>query len=106
MNAADASGKTALMCAIENENVAAVNRLLSLGADANLADSTGRTALFYLLKNIGGRTYDMASILLEYGADVHVCDNSGVQFLPYAEENGWDELQQLFLEYAQNEDSE
>lgn len=106
VNAADASGKTALMCAIENENVAAVNRLLSLGADANLTDSTGRTALFYLLKNIGGRTYDMASILLEYGADVNVCDNSGVQFLPYAEENGWDELQQLFLEYAQNEDSE
>lgn len=39
-------------------------------------------------------------------AAVQACIDSGVQFLPYAEENGWDELQQLFLEYAQNEDSE
>ncbi len=49
LNAADKSGKTALMCAARRGNKEIVNLLLSRLAVANKKDKVGRTALMYAL---------------------------------------------------------
>lgn len=45
INARDDDGRTALMYAVESENLAVVKALVDKGADVNVRDNCGRTAL-------------------------------------------------------------
>ena len=59
-----------LMIACENKHKELAILLLSSKADANLRDENGFTALARVCKHGG---YDIANLLIQYGADVQLC---------------------------------
>jgi ankyrin repeat protein len=60
-------GKTALMIAVESNNIEAVKLLLEKGADIEAKDALGNTALLLAKKN-----NEIPKLLIEKGADVNI----------------------------------
>lgn len=74
-----AVGRTALMEACEFSTPAMVEHLLKMGADPNLKNENGETAIFCM------RHPEMAGILHKYGADFSILDDRGKNCLsPYS----------------------
>jgi hypothetical protein len=74
-----AVGRTALMEACEFSTPAMVEHLLKMGADPNLKNENGETAIFCM------RSPEMAGILHKYGADFSILDDMGKNCLsPYS----------------------
>lgn len=73
---------TPLMAAVYKNNNDIAKMLLDLGADANIADTKGTTALHYaiMFKNI-----DLIKVLIDNGADIKLKDNKGLSPLDLAE---------------------
>ncbi|QEN08006.1 hypothetical protein EXM22_08420 [Oceanispirochaeta crateris] len=71
----DDRGRTALMRAVWQERTDLVRRLLSSGADPNLKDMNGQTALYFALQFTHDN--DILSLLLRAGARTDLVDNSG-----------------------------
>lgn len=76
-----ASGRTALMRAAGALSLGQAKALLGAGADPNLQDSHGFTALRYLSRKSGTRAQEksapMVRLLLAAGADPSIADNKG-----------------------------
>ncbi len=86
LNVTDDDGKTALMCAAENDRYKEAG-LLADKSDINVTDNTGKTALMYACEN---GSYRVTGLLfgLDKGLDSLAADNSGKTALDYAQANG------------------
>ena len=77
------------MASVMSGNIQIVEKLLSLKADTNQKDTTGKTALLYATffnKN------EIAKTLLKNGADINIKDDEGKKALDYAVTNKNTEL--------------
>jgi hypothetical protein len=93
-------GVTALMAA---KNIAIVQQLLTAGADVNLKDKEGRTALIRAVLNNNG---PLVEKLLKAHADPDIQDNQGETALTWAKLFGHDRIVSLLLEAGANPMSE
>ncbi|XP_031549468.1 uncharacterized protein LOC116287002 [Actinia tenebrosa] len=127
VNRTDDEGKTALMHALQNDNVRLAYELIDSGADVKAIDENGRTALFYpslcentsvlqkILKSVDinttdhwGKTALMLAVeqnresivaeLIEAGADVNVIDKKGSTALVYCSQIS-DEQMPMYDDY-------
>ena len=71
LNDVDEDNKTALLYAIRFINHEAIHELLQAGADPNIQDRHGKTALMYTTNQ------HFIYFLLEYGADGRIKDHEG-----------------------------
>lgn len=71
VNTQDASGETALHLAVENDAVDNVKYLLDHGANPNLQDCVGWTAMFVV------KSVKCMGVLLDFGADLQCLDKDG-----------------------------
>jgi len=72
---------TALMAAVFKNDIEIAKMLLDLGADPNIADPNGTTALHYATRfsNI-----DLIKLLIAYDVDINLRDSKGFSALDYA----------------------
>jgi len=70
----DEGSNTPLIFSVFDRNFDVTRKLIELGADPNVQNSEGVTALFYL---VAMEEPDMADFLIENGADVNIADNQG-----------------------------
>jgi ankyrin repeat protein len=87
VNRLDENGWTALMSAVMDLERDDVAHLLGRGADVNLQDTTGKTALMHAGRFSIGDGYDQLAIvtmLLEHGADLNLQDQMGRTALMHA----------------------
>jgi hypothetical protein len=87
----------AVMVAACHCNMVILKAILEHGADVNLQDRTGRTALICA----AAQDYsEGVKMLLEAGAAVNICTNTGLTALRHAVASGADETAQLLLNYG------
>lgn len=80
VNAADESGITPLMVAIESGNISTIKMLLSKGASINAQDTLGRTALMFAVQGISKKPdVEIIDLLLKSGANVNLTTNGASQ---------------------------
>ncbi|MBR6356354.1 MAG: ankyrin repeat domain-containing protein [Alphaproteobacteria bacterium] len=88
-------GTTALQEAIRLNNAELVRYLLDNGADIELRDTNGNTALLYAVRSDAQPA--IISALLQHGADINVKDNQGNMPISYALEQNHDSATILSL---------
>lgn len=78
INQQNAFGNTALLLAVENNNTAVVQALLEAGANPNISNNDGFTALHQavLQEQPSEKTKEIITILLSYGADPNIITTS------------------------------
>uniref|UniRef100_A0A914DN02 Major sperm protein n=1 Tax=Acrobeloides nanus TaxID=290746 RepID=A0A914DN02_9BILA len=86
-------GETCLMTASSRNNIEVVCYLLEKGADSNIKDKYGRTALFYVVNE----NKLIVKLLLEHGADIEHQNTKGVTCLMYASYNNRIEIVRYLL---------
>jgi uncharacterized protein len=75
-------GWTPLIAAIYQRNTNVVNYLIDSGADVNIPDSSGKTAIMWALGN--DENIDIVKFLIAHGADLNAKDKMGATVLSYA----------------------
>jgi ankyrin repeat protein len=98
VNAANASGATALMWAATD--IDKVKLLLARGADAKAASERGRTALFLAARSDG--TAPIVKMLIAAGADVNAVDAASMSILHAAAAGNDTETIQLLVDAGTN----
>ncbi len=73
---------TPLMAAVFKNNIDIAKMLLDLGADVNIVDPKGTSALHY---GVRFSNIDLIELLVDYGADIKLKDNKGFSPRDYAE---------------------
>lgn len=84
VNIADNKGDTALMKAVAENNLKAVEELLNFGANVNARNNLGLTALIYAIKH---ENLELIRELLNRGAYIHAQTNDGITALMLAVDN-------------------
>ena len=84
VNATNKGNVTALMRACESGNKEAINVLLSVGTDPNIADADGDTCLHYTARNDQSTEVLQAIISHDVGVDVNVTNKENVTALMIA----------------------
>ena len=97
-------GNTALMTASMIRNRPIVELLLDHGADINIRDKDGKTALMLMYSHSLNEDNDITRLLLERGADTNIRDKNGKTALMYATEMGDVIAVILLLKYGANKD--
>ncbi len=97
VNAANASGRTALMSAVFFRNKGIVRELLVEGANVNGADTQGRTALMLAVVN---KDRQMIDLLLGAGADASIEDKTKNTAITLAERSKNKKLVKLLEDSA------
>lgn len=103
---ADEHGRTALHFAVarhQDSGYLYVSELLKFGADSNIGDSTGATALRYAAENGSAAT---VALLLESGADPNLRTVGGGSTLGAAYINGYMDIASLLENYGAHVKSE
>jgi predicted transcriptional regulator len=77
VNAKDRFGRTALLYAIDNDQLDLVNTLLENKADPNHKDNAGQTPLMYACNTGVTKSLEIVKALLSKGADVNITAGSG-----------------------------
>lgn len=83
------TGKTELMSACETGDEAEIARLLGEGADPNVIDQNGRTALFYLISGAQDDPSQLVELLVTHKANMNVRDSTGASFVDVAVGRGF-----------------
>jgi ankyrin repeat protein len=86
-----------LCIAAQNRDLEMLNDLLNYGADINATNGDGNTALHVAISNSNGLT-EVVKYLLDHGADMNKTDSSGWTPRALAEQQGHDEILELFRE--------
>ena len=86
VNAANKSNVTSLMIAYDEGNIDAINVLLQTGANPNMKDCEGTTALHCAAQ--AGCSKDTIQAVIDYGADVNAVNKDNVTALMIACEKG------------------
>ncbi len=73
------SGDTALIIAVKDNNKNMVQLLLDHGANPNIKNDDGFTALFYIRDDNLDIALDIIKLLIEYGADLNVKGGVGLE---------------------------
>ena len=95
---------------MKRENIEGVNKLINAKSDINHRDYYGMTPLMYAAWS---GSLDVAKILVEHGADPHLCNNMGCNAAHYAATGGdlricrylYDELDVDFFQPNEKGDS-
>lgn len=82
INDQDSAGVTALMIACENNNIEAIKLFLELGAEINLQNSNGNSALMFNLLS-DEPNLDAIDLLLSSGADKNLKNNENINAVDY-----------------------
>lgn len=80
INVADASGDSALMLAVQQDDAETLKLLLSRRADPNCRNAAGDTPLIEALKH--NCSYDVVAALLEGGADANLKETGSASVVP------------------------
>jgi ankyrin repeat protein len=93
---------TPLMIATDSFNVEKVKSLLDQGADPNLKNSDGDTALLLAIRWRHGEYVhtDIVKLLLDHGADINIQDKYGYTALIEASRGGGRTVIKLLLDYG------
>lgn len=81
-DAKDKDGRTALMKAVKAGNDWEIRSLLKSGANVNLQDNEGWTAMMYACRY--QNNLEIVNMLLQYKADTQICNNYGTNALSLA----------------------
>ena len=95
LEARDASGRTALICAVEARNVEVVRLLCNRGA---AVEARGADRLTPLLVACGSGFVDVAAALLDHGADIEAREDRGVTALMLCAWKGLTEVVRLLCD--------
>jgi len=116
-NAMDEAGRTALMTAAANGQTETVKLLIEAGVDVNAKDPDGGTALIYLIEGyvslmqrlpesdrvtVSTIPIEIASLLINAGADVNTETKDGTTVLMEASISGRADLVRLLVERGAN----
>ncbi|KAJ1468491.1 ankyrin repeat-containing domain protein [Baffinella frigidus] len=94
----DLCGRTAMICAVQKGNAAAVAVMIQYSVDVNArADKYGKTPLHHAVAmgNAG-----LTEMLLNAGADIEVKDNAGYRPLHHAAANGQENTTQILMDWG------
>jgi len=86
-NAVDANGNTTLIIAAEAGDLVDMKALAAKGADLNLRNKRGETALRFAVAN---KHPDAVQLLIDLGADVNIADSQGITPLAAARSYGYE----------------
>ena len=98
INSQNDDGLTALLLALERENLDVAQLLLDHNADVNVRDKRGNTPL-HVAVSTGNGHLDICRILLNRNAEVNSRNHHGSTPLLLASEHGAPELVELFLDH-------
>ncbi|CAB0044581.1 unnamed protein product, partial [Trichogramma brassicae] len=99
----DMQGRTALMRAAETGNLGIVNDLLSHGAQIDVADHKGNTALSVAADQWPDYACaEVLKLLLQHGANVNCRDSNGKTPLLEAVNSNYQDLCELLIDYGAN----
>ena len=108
-NIPNKNGETALIMAAQDELLEDVKILAAIGADTNIQDNKGKTALHAVMqwnRRRGRQQYEAALALLENGADPNIPDNNGETALHAAGRRLQTDLAELLLAHGADPDIE
>ena len=97
INLVDYYEKTALMYASDYGHIESVKLLLDRGADPNIQNEFGYTALMYMDKSQGVRM-EIVELLLDKGSDPNIQNEFGYTALMYASTKGHTGIVKLLLD--------
>lgn len=90
--------------AVLTKDIVLVSRMLNSGADVNILDEDGRTAL---MEAVIDNNVEIAKLLIQHGADVNKQDDLGeTSALHFAAQNNSSELVEILLENQAEVDAE
>jgi ankyrin repeat protein len=81
INATYNNGNTALIIAVDKNNLQIVQLLIAKGADINIKNNNGYTALIFA---VGKNNLQIVQLLIAHGADVNIKNNNGYTALIFA----------------------
>ncbi|BFZ20693.1 hypothetical protein BsWGS_23732 [Bradybaena similaris] len=87
LNLQNRTGLTALMCAVSCRNFTIIKELIAHGADVNIRDANGNTALIHSLNQFPVPEDEIAAFLIESGCEVNCQNNDGLSPLMLAAKN-------------------
>ena len=86
------SYKNILFSSIKDDNVMLLKRLIDCGADINLTEADGNSAL--IQASFTGKT-EIVKILIDAGADINYQNNNGKTALDYSKDKNYSEITEV-----------
>ncbi|BFZ23420.1 hypothetical protein BsWGS_26459 [Bradybaena similaris] len=105
LNAQSYDGSTALMVASKNCNPEVVKHLVSHGADVNITDVSGNTALLHAADNVGDKNVEVLTTLISAGSDINFQNKAGFSPLMLAAENRKPNVVKLLINFGSDVNS-
>ncbi len=96
INLRNSYGGTPLMSAVQGGEIEVAKYYLDRGANPNLLNTIGESALTKVKSSGGGQYLELAELLITHGADPMIKADNGISALQWAISNGHDDLARLY----------